>query len=709
MSSLAEQEARWLSGSHVGAAKPTCRAFVRRGHLERRYRNLPDDEVFSFVPGLLGPNAVWYAEWVPEEDYMEIPNLLTAKGDQDFEKKGIETATLEIDNVVMTEQTGVAGVFHAIERGYMAPLRGDTGFNNLKTGLQNAWHNVWKDQAAQVMIVGGYGDAFFPIFLGLLDDADLTSHPDRITVTLRNMGKYLTDQHTFMDAKHLFVKDPITFCDRQAADEVEDVGRGAEAKSSDGSHPPRFVLDEDDGTAWLSEGHDDPDQLEWIEVHVPPSRIEDIQLLPAFGELEMYISVYATNDSVPGGSPAHRTDGSNVGEGWVDEGLGHVPGTTIPYTKLVGSLKEKTVRYQIREGGGGYLLGDNSRVRLWFRNLKKIPAQKRWVYQAGIKTFQALSRKRDEAAVNNHWILVDDVSDIIKTVLQWVGLKDWEVESVGARLRRPITFDRQTFLIDIIEHIAKLVSYVFYVKPPESFDIGNLAKGNANNLSMGVAIFRQNNAMKDTPLDKRYMVRDSDLLTEPQIHFTGDPLAQSVRARGRLIHEKNPSVSAAVPAASGAASMARYFYNYRPVWARGDDAQAGHGAAGLRKHAVHYDEQITSNYEAKVACLFIAFREALESAQGQIEVPFFPPIALDHQIAVFDVATGTSTRLWIASRQWEFQSGEERQFKMTLAGSMIDVDHVRETRAELRQVLNDHGFDPAPIARGPWTEPHFFP
>lgn len=697
-----------MSGRHVGEAKPTLRAFVRRGHMERRYRNLPDDEVFCFVPGLNGPNAVWYGEWIPDEDYREVPNVLTARGDQDFEQKGVEQVTLEIDNVVLQEQTGLGGIFHSIERGFMAPHRGDAGFNGMIPGSPNSWNGLFDDQSTQIMITAGYGEAYFPLFLGLIDDVDLTSHPDRLTVTARNMGKFLTDQHTWGDAKNLFIKDPITFCDRQYADEVTDVGRAAEAKTTDGSHPARFVLDEDDNSPWLSSAHEDPDELEWIEVHVPPSRIEDLQLLPAFGGLDMYISVFATNDTVQGGGPARRTSGEELGEGWISEGLGHVPGTTIPYTQRVNSLKEKSVRYAVRNGGGGYIVGDNSRVRLWFRNLQKIPAQRRWVYQAGVKTLEVLDRSRKQAAVKSHWILVDDVSDIIKTVLQWVGMKEWEVESVGARLKRPIVFDRQTFLIDIIEHVAKLTSYVFYVKPPESFDASNLAKGNAANKSIGIAVFRQNNAMKVTPIDKRYLVRDEDLITGIQPHFSGEPLAQSVRVRGRLIREKSPGVSQSFSVEAGGAEIGRFFYNYRPVWARGDNGQAGHGQAGLRKQAIHYDEQIVSNYEAKVAALLIAFREALESSQGQIEIPLLPVIHLDHQIAVFDSPTGTSTRLWIASRQWEFQSGDERVFKMTLAGSLIDVPHVRETRDELQRVLNDRGFDPAPIARGPWTDPHFF-
>jgi hypothetical protein len=99
---------------------------------------------------------------------------------------------------------------------------------------------------------------------------------------------------------------------------------------------------------------------------------------------------------------------------------------------------------------------------------------------------------------------------------------------------------------------------------------------------------------------------------------------------------------------------------------------------------------------------------ALQACACSVQVPFFPPIDLDQQIAVYDEGTGISTRIWIASRDWEYAGGEERRFSMTLGGSMLDVEIVERTRQELKRVLNNRGYDPAPIARGPWEEVHLF-
>lgn len=704
MTTLVEQQQRWLSGKHVGSSTPVLRAFVRQGHLERQYRNLPDNEVFCYIPGLKGPNAVWKAHWVPDTDYVEVPNVASVHGENDFEQNGVEQITLEMDNVHLLEKTGPVGAYHQIERGFMSPTRGDAGFNQQAAGTQNFWRQVWKNQSTQIMIVAGYGSAFFPLFLGMVDQADLSSTPDKITVTARSMGKFLTDQHTFMDAKNLFVRDPITFCDRQLADELTNIAKGAEAKSNDGSHFARFAADEDASTSWVSEGHDHPDELEWIEFPIPNGRIEDFQLQPRFAGMEMYVSVYATNTNVQGGGPARTTDEHDLGEGWVGyEKLGNVPGTTIPYVSFVGQVNEQPTRYGIRHGGGGYVTGDNSRVRLWFRNLAKVSSGKQWAYKAGVTGCEIFSRVRKEAAKNFHWILVDDVSDIVKVVLQWCGITDWEVETVGSRLKDKIVFDRNSFLIDIIKKIEEATSYIFYLKPPDSFDISNLAKGNAANLSMGVAVFRQNQAMTDTPRDARYSIRDDQTLTGIQPEFDESGLAQSIRARGKLIAEwkaqQDPNY---IPPANG--NIGRFYYNYRPVWARENEHRAG----GLRKHEFHTDQKYVSDQDCKIACLLIAFRMALTAAKASVQIPLFPPINLDQQLQVYDLSTGISSRLWILSRDWEYVGGEERKFNMTLGGSLLDVDIVERTRGELERVLNDAGYNPAPIARGPWEEVHLF-
>lgn len=705
MSTLPEQVQRWMSGKLVGTAKPTCKVFVRQGHLERHYANKPDNEVFCYVPGLKGPNAVWWAHWVADTPYKEVPNVFTIKGENDFSQNGIEQITMGLDNTKLEEKDTGHGTWYEIARGFMSPTRGVPGFNQGAAGSANEWRGIWKNQATQIMVLAGYGDAFFPVFLGLLDSSDLTSRPDEITVVARSMGKVFTDQHIFMDAKILFVKDPITFCDRQAADELTNVANNAVVSSNDGSHLARFAVDEDDGTAWISGGNGSPDAVEWIEITIPAARIEDYRLNPRFAGMECFVSVYATNTNVEEGGPARTTDEHDLGEGWVDfEKLGNVPGSDLPYVAHYEAMSGENIHYKIRAGGGGYVVGDNSKVRLTFRRLQRVSSGGTWSYRAGVTGIELFGRVRTEAAKKRHWILVDDVSDIVKVVCQWAGFsnpEEWEIERVGSRLKDKLVFDRTEFLIDIIKKIEEATSYTFQIRPPKAFDTTHLDTG--HNLQMGVVTFRQNQAMTPQPKDARYAVSDSRTLTGIQPQFDDSGLAQSIRARGKLkISQKKIENPNYTPPPSGTTD--RFFYNYRPVWAREDENRA----AGIRKHEFHVDNTFTTDQDCKVACLLIAYRMALEAAKASVQLPFFPPVQLDSQFAIFDTGTGLSTRMWVVSRDWEYQSGAERNFTMTLGGSLLDIDIVEETRQELKRVLADEGFDPAPIARGPWEEVHLF-
>jgi hypothetical protein len=693
------QRHNWLGMKHVGAARPNVRVFVRKGHLERHYKPKPDNEVFSFVPGLKGPNWVWYAQWVPDSEYIEVPNVKEAKGDQDYSQNGVEQVTLTMDNIGVIERTGsLSALFHVLERGYYSPSRGSRPEQGgERAGAANSWFDTWKDKSTQIVIVAGYGEAVFPLFTGLIDNVTLTSRPDQINVTARNMGQFLTDQKCFGDAKNLWVKDPITFCDRQHADNLENAVAGVAAKSEAPGHPARFATDEDENTAWLSQGYGSPGSQDYIDISLPEGRYEDFDLGALAGQ-ECLVSIFATN---PRDGAARGTDGHNYGPGWISTGLGHVSGTTIPYVQRFGGVKERPNRYGINAGGGGFIIGDNSKMRLWFTNLARVPADNPhgFTYRAGVKEVAVYNRTRLEAAKTEHWILVDDVSDIVKTVLQWVGLTEWEIESVGVRLKDKLVFDRQTFLIDIIKRIADLTSYVFYVKAPENFDLDDLSPGNVTNKSMGIAVFRQNSAMKQRPLDRVEAVKDTNLLTAVEAKFDANVLAQSIRVRGKAVGAKQAQSNPAIHPL-GADPAFRYQYSYRPVWARSDSAGQGH----LRRYELHYDHLIKSEYECKVACLFIAFRMALESAKAEIELPLWPLIQLDHQVLMFDTGTGLSTRLWVATRSWNWSSGEQGEFKMNLGGSLLDINDVQETRQELERLLNDHGYMPASIARGPWED-----
>jgi len=704
---IAEQRHRWLSMKHVGEARPVVRAFVRKGHFQRHYKRVPDSEVYGFIPGLLTPNDVWYGEWVPDTDYVEIPNVKDAKGDQDYSQNGIEQVTMSIDNIAMVAQEGALGaLFHTIERGYYSPERGQRSSRGEAAGTKNEWFNTWKDKSTQIIIVGGYGEAVFPLHLGLIDKVSLTSRPDMISVTMRSMGQYITDQHIFMDAKNLWARDPITFADRVDVQEGPNVANSAQAKSHRSGYPASMAVDGNTKSLWLSDGHSDSRDIEWIEFPLSGGHFLKMELFPAFENLEMFVSVFTTNENVPGGGKARYQGGEVLGEGWVDGGLGHVPGTTIPYVNNVPMIRGALTTYPVTKSGRKIVSGDNTRIRIWFRNLHKAKTDNGlgFNFRAGVKECRIHDSSIPEAAKKGHWILIDDVSDMVKMVLQWAGFHDFEVETCGVRLSDKVTFDRSKFLIDPINYLKEQVGYVFYVKPPDDFDLTDLTPGNKKNLTMGTAVFRQQSAMKQESPDPIESVRDDNLLTGVNAEFDANALPDSIRVRGKAVADAIAKRDPHHIHPLGADRTKRFQASYRPVWAR----KGSQGAAHLRRPVVHYDYLLDDQYLCEVACLLIAFQAALGSAKGEIEIPAWPMIHLDYQTLLFDRGTGMSTRLWNVQRTWNYVSGAEVEFKMNLGGAFIDIDDVAETREELEELLNEGGRMPAPIARAPWTKPVTF-
>lgn len=703
------QRNRWLTGKYVGSNKPAYRVLVRRGHLERHYQNLPDSEVHAFIPGLKGPNAVWFGRWVADDSWIEVPNVLDITGDGDFDQNGVETCTIMADNIVLAPETGLAGLFHVVKRGYLSPLRGASGPAG-QVDVANEWYERFNEKATQVVVLAGYGDAVVPIHVGLLDDSDLTSLPDEIKLTCRSMGQFLTDQRCFMDAKHLWVRDPITFQDRLAADNLEDVATYAEAKSRSDNHPARLAVDDNEETAWISEDHSDPMELEWIEIPIPKGRYVNFEIFAAYSGLEMFVSVYATNANVPGGGQARGTNGTVYGEGWINNGGGHIPGGSIPITNHVDMVKNKAARYDFQPSSVGLLLGDNSRVRIWFRKLFNAADGRGRSYRAGVREIKVFRRERSEEAETNHWILVDDVADVVKVVLQWAGFDEWEVENTGVRLIDKVgdklVFDRQTFLIDIIKKIGDMIGYVFFIKPPEEFNLADL--GPSANLSMGIPVFRMSSASREQPpVPNGYQaavesVRDSNLITGVDAKFSQTDMPDSIRVRGKVVKQKVASQNPQAAHPLGEDRSLRWQYSYRPVWARGG------ASANLRRPVVKHEPQYSNQYQCKVACVMIALRYALSSAQATVEIPFWPYLHLDDHLLVYEGATGLTTRIWLAMRNWHIKGGEEPEFSMSIGGALLDTPDVQTTRQELQQVLNNRGYDPAPIARGPWEDPRFF-
>lgn len=648
---------RWKGKKHIGSAKPYLAVYVRKVRIRRQFDS--SKPRFAVIPGAVAAPYSGYLEIASM--WEAVPNVKSVEVDQGFDQNGLGNLTLELDNVYMREKTGVAGLFHMIERGWFSPFRGYKPPARPATaqGVKNSWYEKMREKSTQVMVIAGYGNARMPVFSGLIGATDLGSRPDKLKLTIRDFGQLLTDQRAFAWAKHPQCLDPITFADRLRADNVSAEGTPGQASSE--ANPLRFATDGNPDSFWLSKAHNSQQAQPWMSIKVPAGRYASVRLHSVFAE-SCYISIFKPNDG-------H----------WIDEGKGYTQ-DGIPWIKFIPTVATTSKGYEIPE----HQLGDNATIRFTFTNLRQHDGG----YRAGVREARGMRRKIGEEAKNNRWILVDDASDIVKVVLQWMGLHEWEVESTGVRLSDKLVFNRQSSFMEIINKIAELTNYVFFLKPPENFDESNLASPVNDQPSVGVAVFRSNQAMPSNPRDTIEAINDTDIMEGIEAQFTDEPLPQHIRVRGKPIKKEDGG------RALGGDRTPRVMAGYLPPWSRADSI----GNAGIKKVVVHYDNMLSSEQECIVACIFIAFRSALESAKGQIQAPAFPPIQLDNQTAIFDEGTGLSTRLWVTQRHLTVSSGEDAEFTMTLAGSLIDFPDIVMIRNELAQALSAAGVNPYPLA-----------
>lgn len=659
--------ARWRSGDHVANKRPRQYVEFRNGYFDRTYG---EHEMLDGSHPRVGyfPTTTralpWHAYYIPTSDWAEIPNVLEVGFEQDFENNGVTRATLQVENIAQVERDAqdvpeldiFDGIYHVIERGYLAPWR---GFSNERGGAppRNAWYDQLAENA-QVRIWQGYGtDVWVPVWTGLLDDLELEATPDRIQLSARDFGQLYIDQRFMGYAKDKLVKDPVTFADRRYADDTFAAGAGASASSNRiGSHA-RFVLDKDPNTKWISRGHDVPENTEWVQIRLPRGRYEDFYVWPGAGNMRCYVSVYAR----PGRHGPAKCDGVALDEGWIDLGNGDVPGDEggVPIVREIASLKKNGGRIRLRHI---LELGDDSVMRLSFRNLQRGQAGQHF---ASVRRFVAVRRRRKKDAIKARWILVDDAADVVKIVLRWCGFQEWEVENCGVSLTDKLVFNRSDFLVDAVKKISELTGFVFFMGDPSSHPD-----------SRGVPVFRQSSAFRDP--GNIMTIRDKDLLTGVKVKITDEPLVTVIRVRGKLATKEQGGRRDFV--GSGADTVRAYQAFYRPPWAR---AQGRRRLAGIIKHVVNVDPFLSSRTECHKNARLIAAAEALKAVTATCQIPAYPGIQLDDQVYLLDEATGMATRLWITNRTSTFRAGKETKWEMSLAGALLDTPDLAQIRDEL--------------------------
>lgn len=664
--------------AHVGPAKPTQVVQIRRGRFKHAYRPWHGDDVDATIPRE-SSGKPWQGYWVPESEWVELPNVLEVSLSQGFDAAGATVATIGVENIDYPEKTGPLGdIYHLVDAGFLSPYRGYRANGRPASAKKNEWYELLAG-AAQIRVWQGYGepeldDDEIPTdggengawtFNGLIDDVDPESKPYRLTITAR-AGKTLTDQRIFGWSKSRGIKDPIVFVDRKEADDAWVCGGAASASSTLDGHPARFVSDESSSTKWLSRtitplDYETHAPLEWVEVRLPAGRYEEIVLDAAYDGMEAFIGVYVrdrlTASSGPGNAPNQEeggtswtpptVDGQRVNQGWL--GDQDVPNQNWTYLRHIRRLSSTQNSHKL---GATIVTGDNTILRVGFRRMAKVQGG----YRAGVVRLagRKLRHKTEDKRKRENLILVDDVADVVKVCLRWAGYDEWDVQTTGVRLKGRAVFNRSSFLIDPINKAVEQTGYVFFIGDPSDGD------------SLGVPTFRANSAIES--LQDVRQIRDTELLTGIKVKVSEEPLAYIIRVRGKTA---DPGPRNRDGIKLGGDKTLRIMAVYRPPW------WERNRLAGVLKHVTHTDNALRNFDECLIACYLIALNEVLQHVTATVEIPSHPGFNLDDQVGVLDTGTGMNTRLWITNRASTFHTGPQASWKMTLGGSMIDTPDLR--------------------------------
>lgn len=652
---------RWLNTSRqVGSNRPVCQVQIRRGRLKRTYHPYPGEgyPTFGEYPGVLGI-GFWYPDWEVSSDWQTLDGIQNIKLAQDFTNNGVQTCVVTMDNIAMVSAAGAAGMlYHLREEGYYSPLRGFVGQGRPDPGITKTPF-FGQMENAQIRVLQGYGtDQMVCTFLGLIDDIQSTSTPNMLTINARDHGGVLVDERYFGWAveKHISAQGPITFAPRSLAEHSRLVGGGAVASSSLSGHDATQATARGTG-GWISANRPTPDDTEWIEFSVPAGKFS--QLFLQFRHANMHAYIGIRPKAQPDGSKP-RFNGSDMavdGSGWWDPYATTVPGSIDggwPYFAEINATSEDLPHYLSL--GGVFEVGNNTVVRLGFRNLgvsyyyqdgKRINGTG---YDAGVIFLRANERSYNDAAVVGRYIIIDDLSDIVRCALRWAGFKGWEVENTGANLRDVFHADSAKTLMDVINMAKDQSGFTFFMGEPRDIN---------NDQDLGYPIFRNARILEDYTANTEF-IDDKLLLTDAKVKISNQEDHCIIRCRGIA---KDDGVTL------GQDTVRRIMFAYIPPWA----ADQADMQAGVFKPITHTDHLFTTVDECEFGCYLIAIQILLLKYTAIIDLPCNPGIGLDTLQSVIERKQGLNSRIYVSNRTQEMQLGSNGFWHMELGGSVVDT------------------------------------
>lgn len=688
-----------FSRVYAGEAARQLQVWIRRGNLKRTFHDHGVDGDYGQPGGRKGA-AFWYADWIVDHigphynEWEQLENIQKCEIAQDFQNNGVATCTLTIDNVAYTPTEGPNGLYHLIQLGHYAPLRGYTPPGQPDTRIaKNEWfiENGQTLPNAQIMVLMGYGTELVPIFTGLIDDVDPEAKPPTIAISARDFGGVLVDQHLFGWAKERQV-DRVTFVPKAEMEHLKKVGGGATASSTRAGYSPNAVSVVGGASHWESGKNNTPEDVEWIEVRLPEGHYSAIYVSPAFAGQDLYVGFYVKPIHIgtnyyhahwqpDDGGPELVIDESNL---FVD---GHENGIPVGFFTLHRGLVEpghprgewpwitrrfNTTAKGIRIDLGGTLhTGANTVLRIGVRKLAKRNEGGARTYRAGITRLLAYKiEPTPKGEDDSQLIPIDDIAEIVKILLRWAGFKEWEVEDTGVQLAQRYVLDISKSFMDVINELKEQLGYTFFIAEPTGME------------SLGVPVFRNTRILENT--QRRVdLVTEKDLLEDVQSKWSNKEERWPIRARGNLLARSKGGQTL------GPDHSFRAQFTYVPPWQP--------RMAGVIKHLTHYDPKYETPTDCQFACYLIATQIALSVLTATIEIPGTPHIGLDSFVRLKDTRTGLEgLRLYVTNRHITFQQGEgssgsgnSGEFVTQLGGAIADTPDIQQIASEYTEALAD--------------------
>lgn len=677
---------RWRSRNLAGDKKHVLLVRVRPGHMHRYYSDERRiDTNAPIYPSLIwkGHNHhPWQATWIVDGPWKNLPNIQSAKAQRSFTDKGSSTCTVVMDNVGFIDVEGVAGLYHTIDRGHYSPMRGIKVPTRPRMWQTNEWTNAL-NAGWQIELWEGYGaggevtlldamdetthswarpaTAIDRTWTGVIEECDLDSHPDHITLTCRDFGLLFTDERLMGNNKSAEIRSPVSFADRRTV-------QGE--KKIKGPYNVSSGTVNGDGV-WHGGDRDDSSHVDWIEIPLPAGYYTQFYASPISDGMEMFASLWIG----PAGGTMDRTHPLGGGE-YVDLGLGSVPGGP-PYFRRMGSVDDSGRRWNF---GHGFNVPDGSKLRLSFTNLPHQSWSSAGKHSAGVYGMASYRYGSDPLHPPNgqagiqakHWILVEDASEVIRTILIWAGFKEWHVEDFGWSLHFPLRYGEDKYYIDVISDMQAQGNFQFYMASPTNDD-----------RSIGVPHFEYTKSFD--PPRPVLEVRDTDMTESMQVKWNLADLPYVMRYRGAIASKKQGGQSLDQD------FIRRYMATYYPPWS-GDlytpaDPTHFRSVENIRRNAGvlrHFTETLgqqttvalNSTDECLFACILAAVQYALGMTTVQFQIPGIPGLELNQTISVIEASTGVNSRVWVASLDSQHTLGDKGSWHTTVGGALLDTQEM---------------------------------